>query len=143
MSKFKIALPGFDVHSSQVGEEALDSQYPNPKINAIANPPHVGIIDLDWVSTSITVPANSEKILYSFPHGYDYVPTCIGVYHFDNGTNPSSGILPFQYGALGLILLDADSININLKWVSFDGGTTIPNFIMQVRFYVMAERGNE
>lgn len=144
MSIFKIALPGNDVKDASISQEVLDSQFPSPKVNTLAQPPHAGIIHLNW-SSSVAVPLGTTKLIYSFPHGYDYIPSCFASYSFDNGSVRNSGVLPFQYGAIGVILLDADIRNINLKYFSADlaGVTVVPPFLMQVRFYVFAERGHE
>lgn len=139
---FKITLPNNDVRTSDLKDEVLNSLAPSPKINTQASPPHVGIIFLNWASSSLVIPRGTTQVLYSFPHGYNYVPTAIAVFAFDNGVNPQNGTLPFQYGALGIITIDTDALNVNLKYFSIDlGSTIIPPFTMQVRFYVMAERG--
>jgi hypothetical protein len=141
MNIFKISLPGQDVRGARLNEEVVDSIYPSPKVSTIASPPHAGIIHLNW-SSSIILPNPTVKNLYSFAHGYNQIPSTLAVFSFDNGTTKTNGILPFNYGALGLILIDADSTNVNLKYISFDlASTVIPVFIMQVRFYVFAERG--
>lgn len=143
MSTFRIALPGNDVHTARIQDLAIDRRYPNPKIYTKANPPHTGIIFLNWAS-SIGVNFQTTKILHSFKHNYNYIPTVFASYKFDNGSQILRGTLPFQYGALGVITMDADDTNINLKYYSIDGAipaTTIPPFTMQIRFYVMAESG--
>lgn len=145
MSIFKIALPGSNVRDSKLNEEAIDSLYPSPKVSTLAQPPHAGIIFLNWSSTTIALGQNTTKLLYSFPHGYNYIPTAIGNYRFDNGSTIQTGTLPFQYGGLGLINLETTRTAVNLQYVSFDLAlspfTPIPPFLMRVRFYIMAERG--
>lgn len=141
--RFKLALPGFDAQSARVWEEVLDNLYPSPKIDTTPVPPHAGIIFLNWADTT-AVPNNTTKLLYSFPHGYNHIPTVFASYSYDNGTIRLRGTLAFQNGALGMITIDADEENINLKYYSFDlASTAITPFIMQVRFYVMAEHGYE
>lgn len=141
---FKIALPGFDVRTSRVTEEVLDGLYANPKINTKASPPHLGIIRVNWATTGIIIPTDTTRILYSFPHNYGYVPTVFASYAFDNGTIRSNGTLPFQMGGIGIVTIDADLVNINLKYYSFDlASTAITPFLMNVKPYVMAEQGYE
>lgn len=143
MSTFRIALPGNDVHTARIQDLAIDRRYPNPKIYTKANPPHTGIIFLNWAS-SIGINFQTTKILHPFKHNYNYIPTVFASYKFDNGSQVLRGTLPFQYGALGIITMDADDTNINLKYYSTDAAipaTTIPPFTMQIRFYVMAESG--
>jgi hypothetical protein len=83
-------------------------------------------------------------MLYSFPHNYGYIPTVIGTSEFDNGVQQVKGMLPVQIGAMGMVILDSDTTNVNLKYFSFDfGATPIPPFTLKIRFYVMAERGHE
>lgn len=146
MNIFKIALPGSSIRNSELKDEVIDSRYSSPKVNTITDTPHAGIISVDWSTTGLTFSRNTIKILDSFLHGYDYVPTAMGSFKFDNGTNKVTGILPIQIGALGIINVDTDQTNFNLKYVSLDGGsplTIIPPFLLQVRYYIMAERGYE
>lgn len=139
--RFAISLPGSDVFGAKLTDEVVDSLYPNPKVSTIASPPHAGIIFLNW-SSSLIIPERTTKLLYSFPHNYENLPTVLASYKFDAGSGIFYGTLPFQYGALGLILMDTDAVNVNLKYFSLDiASTTIPAFLMQIRFYVMAERG--
>lgn len=141
MNVVRIALPGADIIRGKVEEMVLDSVYPSPKIDTTASPMHVGTIYLNWDSTA-SVAYDTIKLLYSFPHNYDYIPSVFAAYRFDNGSNILQGTLPFQNGALGMITIDADEKNINLKYYSFDlfSSAIIP-FNMQIRFYVMAEEG--
>lgn len=137
----RVTLPNKDLKLGKVIDMALDSRYPSPKIDTLATPPHAGIIFLNWVDTT-TIPDGTTKLLYSFPHGYNKAPTVFGSCKFDNGTTILKGTLPFQLGALGIILIDSDDKNINLKYYSIDiFSLVIPAFTMQVRFYVMAEHG--
>lgn len=142
---FRVALPGEDVLRGAISKMIVDSRYPFPKIDTQASPPHAGIIFLNWADTS-GIPDGTIKLLCFFPHGYTKMPTVFGSYAFDNGTNRLNGTLPFQNGALGVIFLDADDVNINLKYYSFDQSipaTAILPFLMQIKFYVMAEHGFE
>lgn len=137
----RIALPGKDVKHGRVDEMAVDSRYSSPKIDTAAAPPHAGIIYLSWNNTA-AIATGTTKLLYNFPHNYNFVPTVIATYKFDNGANVLRGTLPFQYGTLGVIVMEADETNVNLRYYSTDNGL-IPAFTMQVRFYVMAEHGYE
>lgn len=138
---FRLALPNKDVHRGRPEDMAVDSRYHNPKIDTQAVPAHAGLIFLDWRDTAI-IAYDTVRILYSFPHNYGRIPTVIASYKFDNGTVILKGTLPFQLGALGMIVMDADEVNINLKYYSFDFlGTNLPQFTMQIRYYVMAEQG--
>lgn len=139
----RIALPNKDVENGHIGEMVLDSRYPNPKIDTLANPPHAGTIFLDWNDTT-GLPDGTIKLIDSFPHNYTKLPTVFASYKFDNGSNILKGVLPFQNGSLGVLVIDSDDKNINLKYYSTDQGspaTAITPFIMQLRFYVMAEHG--
>lgn len=141
---FRVSLPNTDVKRRIPQNMAIDSLLPNPKIDTRASPPHAGIIFLDW-NTAQVVPYQTTKLLYSFPHPYGYIPTVIASYKYDAGSTKTEGVLPFTLGATGIIIMDADNANINLKYRSNDvpGTTNIGPFLMQIRFYVMAERGNE
>lgn len=142
---FRLARLNEDVLRGKVDKMILDSRYPVPKIDTQATPPHAGIIFLNWADTT-AIPNDTVKLLTYFPHGYNKMPTVIGNYIFDNGSVRLKGVLPFQNGALGEIIIDSDEKNINLKYYSFDQGipaTAITPFLMQVKFYVTAEHGYE
>lgn len=142
---FRVARENEDVLRGRIEKMVLDSRYAVPKIDTKADPPHAGIIFLNWADTT-GVNFDTIKLLTSFPHGYNKMPTVFGSYTFDNGSSRQKGTLPFQFGALGMIILDADDVNINLKYYSFDPSipaTAIIPFLMQIKFYVMAEHGLE
>lgn len=144
MSIIKLSLPGIDVKSSRLSDEVIDSRYANPKIDTEATPPHTGIVFLAWNTTGLIYPIGTNRILYSFSHGYSYIPTAFAAYSFDSGATRVKGTLPFQLGALGIITIDTDATNVNIKYHSVDvTATAVPAFTMQIRFYVMAERGKE
>lgn len=143
---FRLAQPGFDVLRGKIGRMILDNNYAVPKIDTQANPPHAGIIFLNWADKPSGLADGTIQILDSFPHYYNKMPTVMGNYKFDNGGTILGGMLPFQLGALGIIVLDADDVNINLKYYSIDTAfpsIDIPAFLMQIRFYVMADHGYE
>lgn len=138
---FRIALPDKDVHRGKVVEMVLDSRYASPKIDTLASPPHAGLIFLNWTDTT-GILGGITKILCSFPHGYNnYVPTVVGLYQSITG---GGNTLPLQIGAIGMLTIDADQTNINLKYFSidpFNPATAITPFILIIKFYVMAEHG--
>lgn len=143
MNVFRVALPNTDVARGKAVEMVLDNRYPNPKIDTLASPPHIGTIFLNWTNTSGIADGVTE-LVYSFAHGYNSIPTAFASYKFFNGTSTIKGTLPFQYGALGVLTIDTDDTNVNIKYYSIDGtipAVTIPAFTMQIRFYVMAEQG--
>lgn len=142
---FRVAKPNEDVLRAAIGKMIVDSRYAFPKIDTQANPPHAGIIFLNWQSTA-GINDGTTKILASFPHNFNKMPTVIANYAFDNGTNRFKGMLPLQNGALGELFMDADDVNVNLKYYSFDQSipaTAIVPFTAQIRFYVMADHGYE
>lgn len=143
MTEFRLALPGTDVHRGRPQDMVLDSRLDSPKIDTTASPPHAALIFLNWNRTA-GIPDDTTLLLYSFPHNYNQIPIVIAAYKFDNGSNVLKGVLPFQLGGQGIITMDADEENINLKYYSIDGNvspTDILPFIMQLRYYVMAEAG--
>lgn len=143
MNIFKISLPGFDAKQTKLDEEAVDSIYPSPKVNVLAKPIHAGIFRLTWQSTGLAFASGTTRLLSSFPHNYNYIPSVIGVYRYDNGSRVINGIMPLFIGAQGTVVLDADRNNINLKYFSYDisGSSAVLPFLLNVRFYVFAERG--
>lgn len=138
----KVALPGFNTNTG-VGNLVTDSVHPNPKIYTFASPPHAGTIFLAWSTVGLTQANGTTKLIYSFAHHLDYVPTVFASHDFTNGVIERRGTLPFQYGALGMITIDADATNINVKYFSLDlaDTTPIPVFNMTIRYYVMVEPG--
>lgn len=145
MNNFKITLPGNSVHNSSLKEEVLDGLYANPKIDTRPTPPHAAIINLTWNdTTSFLWP--TIKTAYSFPHGYNYIPSVIGVFSYSSVLIPSEkGVLPFQPGDQDYtIIIDADLTNINIKLFNADNippANNINPFTMKIRYYVFAERG--
>src|SRR6266513_509582 len=141
MSVFKVALPGKDAHRGSITDMVIDNRYPSPKIDTAANPVHAGLIFLSWNDTT-AIASGTTKVVYSFPHHYSKCPSAFASYSFDNGTQRIKATLPLQIGALGILTIDTDDTNVNLKYFSFDiGSTPIPAFTAQIRFYVMAESG--
>ncbi len=141
MSIFRVALPDKDARRGKITDMVVDNRYPSPKIDTAARPPHAGLIFLNWNDTT-AIPSGTTKVIYPFPHRYNTCPTAFASYSFDNGTQRIKGTLPLQIGALGMLTIDTDDTNVNLKYFSFDTGSTpIPAFTAQIRFYVMAEPG--
>lgn len=146
MSLFRIALPNVDAREAGLTELAVSSDTPSPKISVKAQPPHTGIIDVNWQSSNLTFPYLTSKMIYSFPHGYNYVPSVLGVFKFDNGSVKITGVGGLSIGSIGQIVFESDAKNVNLLYLSFDFGgplTPVPPFSLQFRFYVFAERGRE
>lgn len=140
MNKVILVKDG-NVDNPDISNIIIDTAYPNPKIYTKANPPHAGIISVNWQS-AISISQGTTRILDYFPHNLGYIPTVFGTFKFDTGLVIREGTLPFQYGGIGMIFIDADLDNINLKYHSTDiGAVVIPSFIMQVRYYVMVEAG--
>jgi hypothetical protein len=142
MGMFKISKPGVDVQDASSSETILDNLRSSPKIDTTAIPPHAGVIELEWTTSGIIVPYGETRVLYSIPHGYDHLPTAIGLF---TSVTQGAGRLPFEIGAIGVLILDADSVNVNLKYFSSDlvGTTVIPPFSLTIRYYIFAERGHE
>lgn len=140
MRKLVIAQPGFDADTARVWESVVHSLYPNPKIDTLPNPAHTGIIFVDW-RRATGVDGGETILIDSFPHGYNYTPTVFATYLFNDD---SAGTLPFQVGALGMLTIDSDEKNINVKYHSIDfifPTTPVEAFTMRLRYYVMAEHG--
>lgn len=145
MSNRFIMVKQGDARNARLQDIIVSDEYTNPKIYTVPTvPAHAGNIFLNWASTTKSASLDTTLILDSFPHGFKYIPSVFGTFKFDNGTTQREGTLPFQFGSLAIITLDADATNINLKYYSLDAGipaTTIPQFNMQIRYYVMVEPG--
>lgn len=138
---FRVALPGEDVYRGKITGLALDRRYSNPKIDTTAQPPHAGIVFLNWADTS-AITFGTVKTVYSFRHGCRRCPAVFASYTFDNGVQRPKGTLPIFMGALGVLTIDADDTSVSLKYFSTDlGATPIPAFTAQIRFYVMTDSG--
>lgn len=144
MSTFKLVLPDKTVDSDNPLDLVVSSAHPSPKIDTRANPPHIGIIDLNWQTTGLSFANDTIKELYQFEHNLGYVPAVFATYEFDNGTVRRGGTLPLQFGALGMFVLESDRTHVKFRYYSFDlGGTPINPFTMQTRYYVLAQNGKE
>lgn len=140
--KFRLMLPGADIDRHRPQDAVIDRDLDSLKIDTTADPAHAGIIFLDWKSTTRIVNFDETVLLDSFPHKFGKTPIVVASYKFENGTVLLRGTLPFQLGALGMILMDTDDNNVNLKYYSFDfSGLPVPPFLMQLRYYVMANPG--
>lgn len=140
--KFSLVKEGADVNHPRLTDFIISQDYPNPKIYTQGSPSHAGNIFVNWQS-SIFITQGSVRLIDSFAHGFAYVPSAFATFKFDNGSTKREGTLPFQYGAIGMITIDADATNVNIKYLSTDlaGITIIPAFTMQIRYYLMVERG--
>lgn len=141
MKRVAVSLPDNSVEDVGLDKKTLDSLYPNPKIDTRVIPPHAGVININWISTGVLVADGTDKVLYSFPHGYDYIPTVLACFSLQDASGTLSGILPFAT-AFSVVLIDADATFIRIRLYALQtGGLPLEPFNIQVRFYVMAERG--
>lgn len=139
---FRLMLPGADVDRHRPDQAVIDRDLDSLKIDTEADPAHAGIIFLDWKDPAKIVPIDNTILLDSFKHDFNQTPIVVASYKFENGTVLLRGTLPFQLGALGLITMDTDEDNVNLKYYSTDfQGFVVPPFLMQLRYYVMANPG--
>lgn len=143
MRKFRVALPGFNADRARSNELSVSDELPNPKIKLGEDPSHTAILFLDIASGPVYA-NGSITTWYSFKHGYDYIPTVMGVYVGSSSSSDIGGLLPFPVGALGEIFIDADETNINLRFASYDVTSAIPlpEILMRIRYFVMAEFGH-
>lgn len=142
MRTFRLVKPGARVRNARITDIIASTNYPAPKIWTKANPAHAGTIFVNWQS-SLIIPFGTVKLMDSLPHGLPYVPSVFATFKFDNGSIRREGTLPFQDAALGMITIDADIVNINLKFYSTDisGITAVPAFTLTARYYVVVEPG--
>lgn len=120
----------------------VSSKYSSPKIYTLGNPPHAGNIFINW-SSSLAKAYGTTTLIDSFPHGFQYVPSVFATFNFQNSSNQLDGMMPFSYGAIGVITIDTDATNVNVKYFSTDlaNTTVIPTFNMVIRYYLMVDPG--
>jgi hypothetical protein len=82
----KVSLPGFDVLSATPEQCAVHSSYPPLKSKTNQPDPHFATLVVDFTGP---IALSTARTLYTFNHGYGYVPFNIASIVFDDGTGGS------------------------------------------------------
>lgn len=133
----KISLPGVDVKTATAKELVLSTAYPNPKVQLNKDPAHFGMIQLIYNGANQIVGDVSRNIT-QFAHGYNYTPgtQCLII-------DPVSGVavqMPYQVGALGVFVFEADETYVYLNWSAIGlFPTEITPGIYNFRYYLFAD----
>lgn len=134
----KISLPGYDVLDATPEQCAVHSSYPPLKAKAEQDPPHFATLIVDFTAQ---VSQNVNHVVYSIPHGYNYVCSCLASISFraQDGT-VREGVGLVNIGATLSIECYTTEANFRVR-VYDNNGWTGPNARLEVSYYVFAEDG--
>lgn len=133
----KISLPGIDVKTARPDQCVVHSDYPNPKINKHANPAHRGLISVILNNTYQT----GETVLFSFPHGYSYVPMVWATIAEVNTSNPNIfGFQPYVSGQTS-VEVRCNATNFLIVYVNNTGVSQQPLIQLNVSYAIFADNG--
>lgn len=140
MSDFvvKVSLPGIDVKLAKPEQCSIHSEYPPFKSKVDQTDPHFALLKVDFTGS---VTQDSVTNLYSFPHGYNYIPLSLpsmvfisndGDLFAGTGTIRPTGTLEIYAKCTATHFIV--TIYDNFNW-------TGPNASLEVSYYVFAEDG--
>lgn len=141
----KVSLPGFDVTTAAPEDCAIHSGYQSPKIDIKADPPHYGILDIDFTSTMAT---DTDVLLWSQNHGRSYRPMVIGTADLDHkggdaGDGQIDGILTLSPTATLIVWIDATDTKARLFARHSSGFTWIGSGSnLKVSFFIFVEQSS-
>lgn len=133
----KVSLPGYDVNTATPEQCSIHSDYPPLKAKLGQDDPHVATLEVDFTAT---VTQNVTHTVYSFNHGYGYVPLNFSSIVFNDGTQDVVGIGFAGVGAnLAINAYCTSSQFIVTVYDNFNW--TSNNASLRVSYYVFAENG--
>ena len=134
----KVSLPGYNVNDATPEQCSVHSSYPPLKAKLGEANPHYALLR---VSFSGVITQGVTHTVYSFPHGYGYIPLTLSTITLYTGTSvTASGIGYTGIGATLTIKAYCDATNFyvtvydNFNWI--DGSS-----VLEVSYYVFAENG--
>lgn len=133
----KVSLPGYDVGSATPEKCSIHSGYPSLKAKTGQTSPHFATLSVDF---SATVTQNVTHTVYSFNHGYGYVPFSLASIVFNTGTQYIVGIGFAGVGATLAINAYCTSSQF-IVTIYDDFNWTSSNATLEVSYYVFAENG--
>lgn len=133
----KLSMPGYDVSSATPEQCALHSLYPPFKAKIGQSNPHFALLSVDFTGM---VTQNVSHTVYSFNHGYGYVPLNFASIIFNDGVQDIVGLGFAGVGATLAIDAYCTASDFIVK-VYDDGGWTNSNATLKVSYYVFAENG--
>ena len=135
---FKISLPGFDVKTATPEQCAVHSSFTNFKAKAGQDDPHWATLDVDFTAT---VTQNVTHTVYSFTHGYTYIPAALAMIDFT--TNASAKVYGIGYAAVGAnLLIEAYTTSTQFIVTVYDNANfTGANARLLVSYYIFADPG--
>lgn len=136
---FKVSLPGFDVKTATPEQCSVHSSYPPLKAKLNQTPAHFASIHVDFL---LIVAQNIDHTIYSFNHGYGYVPTCIALLTFHPGGGSTfSGIGEVAVGST--LLIEAKVTSTQFLLTLYDNAMwTGAGKSLDVSYFIAAEDGS-
>lgn len=133
----KVSLPGYDVRTATPEQCAIHSSYPPLKAKVNEASPHIATLVVDFTGT---VTQGVTHTLYSFNHGYGYIPFSLSSIVFNDGAQDVIGL---GFAGIGATLaIDAFCTSTEFKITIFDDFNWTSNSAsLQVSYYVFAEDG--
>lgn len=135
----KITLPGYDIATATPEQCAVHSSYVSPKVKKTVSPVHRGVVQITFTTTSIPV---GKTTLYSFAHGYSYVPSVVASFKASGGPfGTLYGTMPWIAGDFDTVNISADSTNVYIIWHKYASAGNVNGLVLTVSYYVFAESG--
>lgn len=133
----KVVLPGYDVDTATPEQCVVHSGYPPLKSKANQPSPHYATLEVNFSSG---VPQGSNVLLYSFNHGYGYIPFNFASIKF---TIPSQTLYGINYTGIGATLaVRAYCTSSQFRVEIYDQFNWVePGSKLEVSYYVFAENG--
>lgn len=139
MQGLKVSLPGFDVKDASPEQLAIDSDFDTFKIDATANPPHFGNVE---VTFNTNPPVDVVTTLFSFPHNYGHRPSLMT--HIDTGAafvgSTVSGHVHLDVFDLSWIECVVTDTEFKIQ-ILIHGSVDVTGLVMNFRYYIFAEDG--
>lgn len=133
----KVSLPGYDVMAATPEQCAIHSSYPPLKSKLGQSNPHQAFLDLTFTAT---VTQGVTHTLYSFNHGYGYVPFSLASIIFYDGFQEIYGL---SYAGIGSTLAINAYCTANDFIIDIYDDYLWTNYLawLKVSYYIFAENG--
>lgn len=133
----KVALPGYDATKATPEQCSLHSSYPALKSKTDQENPHHATLKVDFTSG---ISQGSTHTIYSFEHGYDYVPLNFASIVLDVGSTIIYGINRAAVGSTLDVSVGCTATHFEVK--VFDNFNWIDsNTTLEISYYIFAEDG--
>lgn len=152
MPIFSISKDGYDTRSASNEQLLVNSDYPFAKLDTQNNVSFQNIRIFFSRDTPFTAGATVKTLVYSFAHGYTYVPQVWVLYQNQGSTGLGTG---FSYGYEDSLILGNDAFNTATLHIEVDSQnvnvyvikqtSAIPNnpniasYVLLLRVYVFVD----